>query len=71
LQLDLHNWVHEYNEARALRQVRLWENTVADVPDAAHLAKEKMLDRLTIGNASDTLACVLRRKAILKSGMRA
>jgi hypothetical protein len=22
--------------------------------DAAHLAKEKMLDRLTIGNASDT-----------------
>jgi hypothetical protein len=56
LQLDLDNWVREYNEQREHSGKYCFGKTpLQTFLDAAHLAQEKMLDRLTIGNASHTL----------------
>ena len=55
LQLDLGNGVREYNEREHSRKHCFGKTPLRTFLDAAHLAQEKMLDRLTIGNASDTL----------------
>ncbi len=55
LQLDLGNGVREYNEREHSRKHCFGKTPLQTFLDAAHLAREKMLDRLTIGNASDTL----------------
>jgi hypothetical protein len=55
LQLDLGNGVREYNEREHSGKHCFGKTPLQTFLDAAHLAQEKMLDRLTFGNASDTL----------------
>jgi hypothetical protein len=47
--------LREYNEREHSRKHCFGKTPLQTFLDAAHLAQEKMLDRLTIGNASDTL----------------
>ena len=55
LQLDLDTWVHEYNQEREHSGKYCFGKTpMQTFLDSTHLAKEKMLDRLTVGDASDT-----------------
>jgi hypothetical protein len=46
--------LREYNEREHSRKHCFGKTPLQTFLDAAHLAQEKMLDRLTIGNASDT-----------------
>ena len=55
LQLDLGNGVREYNEREHAGKHCFGKTPLQTFLGAAHLAQEKMLDRLTFGNASDTL----------------
>ena len=55
LQLDLDTWVREYNEEREHSGKYCFGKTpMQTFLDSTHLAREKMLDRLTVGDASDT-----------------
>src|ERR1700758_1304170 len=55
LQLDLDNWLREYNEEREHSGKYCFGKTpMHTFLDSTHLAREKMLDRLTVGDASDT-----------------
>jgi hypothetical protein len=55
LQLDLDNWLHEYNQEREHSGKYCFGKTpMQTFLDSRHLAREKMLDRLTVGDASDT-----------------
>ena len=55
LQRDLDAWMREYNEERAHSGKYCFGKTpLATFRDSAHLAQEKMLDRLTLTNRSDT-----------------
>jgi len=55
LQLDLDTWVHEYNQEREHSGKYCFGKTpMQTFMDSTHLAQEKMLDRLTVGDASDT-----------------
>lgn len=55
LQLDLDGWISEYNEERAHSGKYCFGKTPWETfRDSAHLAHEKMLDRLTVTNRSDT-----------------
>jgi transposase len=57
LQFDLDNWVHQYNEERAHSGKYCFGKTpLATFRDSAHLAREKMLDRLTAPPSSDSAA---------------
>ena len=55
LQLDLDTWLREYNQEREHSGKYCFGKTpMQTFLDSTHLAKEKMLDRLTVGDASDT-----------------
>jgi hypothetical protein len=55
LQLDLDSWMREYNEERAHSGKYCFGKTLGQTfRDSAHLAHEKMLDRLTATAPSDT-----------------
>jgi transposase InsO family protein len=55
LQLDLDTWICEYNQEREHSGKYCFGKTpMQTFLDSTHLAKEKMLDRLTVGDASDT-----------------
>ena len=55
LQLDLGTWVREYNQEREHSGKYCFGKTpMQTFLDSTHLAREKMLDRLTLGDASDT-----------------
>jgi transposase InsO family protein len=55
LQLDLDTWVREYNQEREHSGKYCFGKTpMQTFLDSIHLAREKMLDRLTVGDASDT-----------------
>jgi hypothetical protein len=57
LQLDLDNWLREYNEERAHSGKYCFGKTpLATFRDSAHLAREKMLDGLTAPQSSDSAA---------------
>jgi hypothetical protein len=57
LQLDLDNWMRGYNEEREHSGKYCFGKTpMQTFLDSIHLAREKMLDRLTVGDASDTTA---------------
>jgi transposase InsO family protein len=57
LQLDLDNWLHGYNEQREHSGKYCFGKTpMQTFLDSIHLAREKMLDRLTVGDASDSTA---------------
>jgi len=57
LQHDLNNWLREYNEERAHSGKYCFGKTpFATFLDSAHLAREKMLDRLTASPSSDSAA---------------
>ena len=57
LQADLDLWLREYNEERAHSGKYCFGKTpLATFQDAAHLAHEKMLDRLTATPSSDSAA---------------
>ena len=54
LQLDLDTWVYEYNLDREHSGKYCFGKTpMQTFLDSTHLAQEKMLDRLTVGDASD------------------
>ena len=56
LQLDLDNWLREYNQEREHSGKYCFGKTpMQTFLDSMHLAKEKMLDRLTVADASDTV----------------
>ena len=55
LQLDLDTWLGEYNQEREHSGKYCFGKTpMQTFLDSTHLAREKMLDRLTLGDASDT-----------------
>jgi transposase InsO family protein len=55
LQLDLDTWLREYNQEREHSGKYCFGKTpMQTFLDSTHLAREKMLDRLTVGDASDT-----------------
>jgi hypothetical protein len=55
LQLDLDTWLREYNQEREHSGKYCFGKTpMQTFMDSRHLAREKMLDRLTVGDASDT-----------------
>jgi transposase InsO family protein len=55
LQLDLDAWLREYNQEREHSGKYCFGKTpMQTFLDSTHLAREKMLDRLTVGDASDT-----------------
>ena len=55
LQLDLDSWLREYNQEREHSGKYCFGKTpMQTFLDSTHLAREKMLDRLTVGDASDT-----------------
>lgn len=55
LQLDLELWIREYNEERAHSGKYCFGKTpLATFQDSVHLAREKMLDHLAVGDRSDT-----------------
>jgi transposase InsO family protein len=55
LQLDLDTWLREYNQEREHSGKYCFGKTpMQTFLDSTHLAREKMLDRLTAGDASDT-----------------
>jgi transposase InsO family protein len=55
LQLDVDAWMHQYNEERAHSGKYCFGKTpLATFRDSTHLAHEKMLDRLTLTDRSDT-----------------
>jgi transposase InsO family protein len=57
LQFDLDTWVRQYNEERAHSGKYCFGKTpLATFRDSAHLAHEKMLDRLTAPPSSDSAA---------------
>ena len=55
LQLDLDRWLREYNQEREHSGKYCFGKTpMQTFLDSAHLAQEKMLDRLTVGDTPDT-----------------
>ena len=57
LQVDLDNWLRGYNEQREHSGKYCFGKTpMQTFLDSIHLAREKMLDRLTVGDASDSTA---------------
>jgi len=55
LQLDLDQWLREYNEERAHSGKYCFGKTpLTAFQDSVHLAREKMLDRLAVRDRSDT-----------------
>ena len=55
LQLDLDTWLREYNQEREHSGKYCFGKTpMQTFMNSRHLAREKMLDRLTVGDASDT-----------------
>jgi len=55
LQLDLDTWLREYNQEREHSGKYCFGKTpMQTFLDSTHLAREKMLDRLTVGDESDT-----------------
>ena len=57
LQTDLDNWLREYNDERAhFGKYRFGKTPLATFRDSAHLAHQKMIDRLAATPLSDTAA---------------
>jgi transposase InsO family protein len=55
LQLDLDTWLRDYNQEREHSGKYCYGKTpMQTFLESRHLAREKMLDRLTVGDASDT-----------------
>jgi hypothetical protein len=72
LQLDLDNWVREYNEEREHSgKYCFGETPLQTFLDAAHWRRRRCWTVRQSGMHLTPLACVLRRNAILKGGVQA